>query len=119
MADTIMTLPGKIGDALHQWPIVHHWTMQNHQPVTIWLDEASLKPLVPLFESQPWVGKGELKSGIEGYQCGGQPWHFGGITEEGKTIYHLGLRMFPQRQLTLECLENCKVPLQVDRKLLA
>lgn len=121
MAETIFTLPGKLGDAIHQWPVVHHWTAENRQPVTIWLDEGSLKPLLPLVQSQPWVDKVELRKGIESYHCGGQPWNFGieAAEAEGRVIHHLGMRTFPQRQLTLECIAGCGLTLAADQKLLA
>ena len=111
----VFTMPGKLGDALHQWPIAFHYCRVNNVKCTLWLDEKSLKPLVPLFEAQPCVEKVELKLGIENYQCGGQPWHFDFPTSayEGHTVYHLGYRSFPARQLTLECLEQSKVPLSI------
>ena len=117
----VFTMPGKLGDALHQWPIAFHYCRVNNVKCTLWLDEKSLNPLVPLFEAQPCVEKVELKSGIENYQCGGQPWHFDFPTSayEGHTVYHLGYRSFPARQLTLECLEQSKVPLSIDPQELA
>jgi ADP-heptose:LPS heptosyltransferase len=35
---------------------------------------------------------------------------------EGHAVYHLGLRAFPQRQITLETLERSKVPVKVSGK---
>lgn len=116
MTETVFTFPGKIGDALHQWPVAFHWARQTQRRFTAWLDEKSLKPLVDLFESQPCVDKVELKPGIENYNCGGQPFHFDLDTKEfkGKKVYHLGLRGFPQVQLTQYCLGTANVPVTVS-----
>lgn len=110
----VFTMPGKIGDALLQWPVAYHYCMQQELRCTLWLDEKSLKPLVPLFEAQPCVEKVELKGGIEGYGRGGQPFDFGLKTSDHleHEIYHLGFRNFPTRQITLETLAN--VPLNID-----
>lgn len=116
MSETVFTFPGKIGDALHQWPVAFHWARQTQRKFTAWLDEKSLKPLVDLFASQPCVDKVEPKPGIENYNCGGQPFHFDLDTKEfkGKTVYHLGLRGFPQVQLTQYCLGTSNVPVTVS-----
>lgn len=117
----VFTMPGKCGDALHQWPIVYHWAKQTGKKCELWMDEKTCAPLVPLFEAQPGVETVKLMGGVEGYGCGGQPFHMNLPTSafEGHTIYHLGLRGFPQRQLTLECLGNAKVPISVDPKTLS
>jgi len=121
MSETIFTLPGKCGDAIMQWPIVYHWAKQTGQKAVIWMDEHTCKMLRPLMEAQSYVERVEYRSGIKGYQCGGQPWHFGLESKDfaGNRVYHLGLRGFPQRQLTLECRETCKVQLDVDQDTLA
>jgi hypothetical protein len=96
------SMAGKIGDALHQYPIAYWWARENGKQITLWLDQGMLKPLVPLFEAQPCVEAVELKPGITTYHLGGQPWDFGLKTEDyqGKTVYHLGFRQFPQTQIT-------------------
>jgi ADP-heptose:LPS heptosyltransferase len=116
MSEVVFTMPGKAGDALHQWPVAYHWAKQNEQKITLWLDEKSCKIVAPLFEAQPCVEKVEFKPGIESYNVGGQPFHFDLDTKEheGKLIYHLGMRSFPQRQLTLHCLAESGVPVKVD-----
>lgn len=118
---TVFTCPGKMGDALHQTPIAYHWAKQHQAKATFWLDEKTCKPLVPLLEAQPWVESVELKGGVESYHCGGQPFHMNLPTSafDGHTIYHLGLRGFPARQLTLECLQVSKVPVEVTPDVLA
>lgn len=112
----VFTMPGKIGDAILQWPVVFHYCKQMELKCTLWLDEKTLKPLVPLFEAQPCVEKIELKGGIENYSMGGQPWNFGLKTEDhlDHEVYHLGFRAFPTRQITLETLTN--VPLHIDTR---
>jgi hypothetical protein len=110
----VFTSPGKIGDCLHQWPVAFHYCQQNETRCTLWLDEKTLKPLVELFEAQPCVEKVELKPGIENYQMGGQPWDFGLQMSDhmDHEIYHLGMRKFPERQITLDTLHN--VPLNIE-----
>jgi hypothetical protein len=110
----VFTMPGKIGDALLQWPVVFHYCRQQELKCTLWLDEKTLKPLVPLFEAQPCVEKVQLRGGIEHYRMGGQPYDFGLKTADhiDHEVYHLGFRHFPTRQITLETLEN--VPLHID-----
>lgn len=121
MSNVVMTVPGKLGDAIHQAAIPYWYWREKVVPVHLWLDENSLKPLVPLFEAQPWCASVTLKPGITSYHCGGQPWHFELDTAayEGLNIFHLGLRGFPQRQLTLECLATANVALDVDPDTLA
>lgn len=121
MSETVFTFPGKMGDALHQWPIAFHWARENQTTFTAWMDEATCAPLKELFEAQPCCEKVEWKKGVENYNCGGQPWHFDLATKEyaGKEVFHLGLRGFPQRQLTLECREASKVPLTVHPDIVA
>jgi hypothetical protein len=112
----VFTMPGKLGDALLQWPVAFHYCRQQESKCTLWLDEKTLKPLVPLFEAQPCVEKVELKSGIENYSMGGQPWNFNMKTEDhlDHEVYHLGFRAFPSRQISLETLNN--VPLHIDSR---
>lgn len=112
----VFTMPGKIGDALLQWPVVYWYCSQNNAKATLWLDEKQLKPLVNLFASQPCIEAVELKPGITSYHMGGQPWDFGLKTSDflDHEIYHLGMRKFPSRQITLETLES--VPLHIERK---
>jgi hypothetical protein len=110
----VFTFPGKIGDALMQWPIVHHYCKQNNVKCEVWLDEKSLQPLGDLFKNQPCVEKVRFIPGIKNYGCGGQPFDFEMDNDVylNNEVYHLGLRSFPSRQLTLEALEQ--VPLHLD-----
>ena len=116
----VFTMPGKMGDAILQWPIAYHYGQQVGD-FEVWMDENTCKPLVPLFEAQPHVTAVKLIPGIKGYQCGGQPFHFGLPTSafEGKTVYHLGYRGFPVRQITLQVLNDSAVPIVVDPEKLA
>ncbi len=121
MSETVFTFAGKAGDALHQWPIAYWWARENAKPFTCWMDERTTKIVAPLFAAQLCVNKLEFKPGVEGYQCGGQPWHFDLPASDyvGREVHHLGLRNFPQRQLTLETLENSQLGLSVDQDTLA
>ena len=118
---TVFTFPGKMGDALHQWPVAHHWHKQTGKPFQVWMDEKTCKPLVKLFEAQPGVELVKLVEGVENYNCGGQPFHLNLPTSafDEHTIYHLGLRGFPVRQLTLECLQTSRVPVTLTAETLA
>jgi hypothetical protein len=104
-----------------QWPVAYQWAKATGKKFTCWMDEGSCKMVAPLFAAQECVESVEFKSGIEGYGCGGQPWHFdlGTNDLEGHTVYHLGLRSFPVRQLTLQCLEDCKLPDHIEVSRLA
>lgn len=114
---TVFTFPGKSGDAIMQFPVAYQWAKKTGKKFTAWLDERSCRLVAPLFEAQPCVEKVEYKAGVTGYGCGGQPWHFGLETKdlEGFTVYHMGMRSFPQRQLTLQCLEDAKLPIEIDK----
>jgi hypothetical protein len=113
---TIFTAPGKLGDALHQWPIAYHWFKKTGEKFDVWLDEKTCAQLVTLFQAQPCANEVKLVGGVENWSCGGQPFHMNLPTSAftGNTIYHLGLRGFPNRQLTLQCKNDSKVPLDVD-----
>lgn len=115
MSNTVFTFPGKMGDAILQWPIAFHFGRQVGD-FDVWMDERTCKPLVNLFQAQPHVGEVKLIGGIEGYQCGGQPFHFDLPTSafDGKAVYHLGFRSFPVRQITLQTLNDAAVPIVVD-----
>lgn len=118
---TVMTMSGKLGDSLMQWPVVFHWFKTTGGTCELWLDEKTCAPLVPLYESQPGVSAVKLIGGIQNWSCGGQPFHFElpASAYDGHTIYHLGLRSFPIRQLSLQCLQDSKVPVQVDTEAFA
>ena len=121
MSETVFTFPGKAGDAIHQWPVAYWWARENQKKFTCWMDERSCSMVAPLFAAQPCVEKVEFKPGIEGYQCGGQPYSFDVPEAEyqGKDVTHLGFQHFPQRQITLETLENVKLGLAVTQDELA
>ena len=122
MSETIFTFPGKAGDAIHQFPVAYWWSKQHDDAkFTVWMDEKSCKMVAPLFAAQPCVENLELKAGVEGYACGGQPWHFGLDTADliDRRVFHLGMRGFPTQQLTLECMSTCGVPITVDREQLS
>lgn len=110
----VFTMPGKKGDALLQWPVVYQYCKAHQTSCTLWLDEGSLKELVPLFEAQPCVDAVVLKPGVQNYTCGGQPFDFGIATAEyvDNQVIHLGFRQFPQRQITLQTLHDA--PFELD-----
>jgi ADP-heptose:LPS heptosyltransferase len=113
---TIFTFPGKIGDALLQWPVAYQYAKQKGQKITCWLDAGTLKPIERLLASQDVVECVELKPGIQNYTCGGQPWDFGLKTEDflGHSIYHLGFHAFPERQITLQSVLSSGVQIDLE-----
>lgn len=120
--NVVFTMPGKMGDALMQWPIVHQYIKQTGRRVDIWMDEKTCKPLVNLFKAQPGVDEVLLRGGIENYNCGGQPFHFdldffdldlGDLGD--RVIYHLGFRKFPERQGTLQSLQDSRTPITIPQ----
>ena len=113
---TVFTFPGKCGDAILQWPVAFHWGRETGEKFEVWLDETSCKPLVPLLEIQPNVESVKLMSGVENYNCGGQPFHMNLPTSafSGNRIFHLGMRAMPVRQISLQTLTDSKVPVTVS-----
>ena len=113
---TIFTFPGKMGDSILQWPVAYHWAKETGQKFTAYMDIQTCKPLVPLIEAQPCVEEVKLIEGVENWSCGGQPFHMNLPTSAfiGNTIYHLGLRGFPARQISIETREGSRVPLKVS-----
>lgn len=113
---TIFTLPGKIGDAFLQFPIAMEWHRETQKPYTVWLDEKSLGPIRNLIASQPGCEAVEMRPGIVNYSCGGQPWHFDANMDDlvGHTIYHLGFRKFPERQITLQTALDCGLDINTE-----
>ena len=118
---TTFTFPGKIGDALHQWPVAFWWHLETGNAFDVWLDQTTCGPLKRLIEYQEGVHEVRLMEGIESYGCGGQPWHFNIKPEEheDRHFVHCGLRAFPQRQLTLQAFEDVPLTLEVDKKTIA
>ena len=115
----VWTAPGKVGDTLLQWPIAYQWHRMTGKKFHFWMDEKTCAPLVPLIEAQPCVEEVKLIPGIEHWRLGGQPFDFGLKTEDHLEyeIYHLGLRKFPERQITLQVLEW--LPFDIDKDKLA
>lgn len=113
----VFTMPGKLGDAILQWPVAYHYCKQHETKCTLWLDKHTLEPLVNLFRAQPVVESVVLRGGIENWNMGGQPWDFGLETKDhlDHEIYHLGFRKFPQRQITLETLEQVPVHIVANK----
>ena len=121
MSNMVFSFPGKAGDALMQWPIAYWWAKEKGEQFICWMDEKSTKLVAPLFAAQPCVKSIEYRPGITHYACGGQPWHFGAAEGEynGYLVHHLGFRTIPQRQLTLETLNNAQLGLSVTQDTLA
>lgn len=118
---TVFYCPGRMGDSLHQWPVAFWWHRETGQPFEMWIDEPTCAPLKPLYEIQPGVSKVVLTNQSKAYNCGGQPWggDFPMELHAEHTIYSLGLRAFPSRQLTLQAFQDCVVKPQVEPDVLA
>lgn len=100
----LFTFPGKLGDALHQWPIAKTWAEENGQQIEVGLGRTAW-PLKALLASQPCVSMVHLLEGITNEDNGGQPWHFGWgeyDKREWELVFHLGFRGFPTRGLMRE-----------------
>ena len=113
---TVFTFPGKTGDTLLQWPVAAAWHKQTGKGFEVWLDQNTGKPLYNLLMAQPGVTDVKLIPGVTSYGCGGQPYHFDLETKDlvGHTVYHMGMRQFPARQITLQCHLDSKVQLNLD-----
>jgi len=111
----VFSFPGKSGDAMLQWPVAYQFGKLTGENFEVWLDETTCKMVAPLFQAQPNVSAVKLISGVENWNCGGQPFHMNLPTSafEGNTIYHLGLRAFPVRQITLQTLNDAKLPFHI------
>ena len=100
----LFTFPGKIGDTLHQWPLVFHWAREQQKKIVVGLEATSLGPLVRLFRNQPCVEDVAMLYGIEHWGVGGQPWDFGFKTadyDKWDAVHHMGFRAMPNKRLTL------------------
>lgn len=104
----VFSAPGKTGDLFLQWPVARWYCQSKQKQCELWLDEQSLKPLVPLFEAQPEVAAVKLIPGIENWSMGGQPYDFNlpTATYVEHEVHHLGFRGFPQRQITLQTAQD-------------
>lgn len=95
----LITLPGKIGDALLQWPCVYHWNRETGRRCVLGMPP-ELRVLDPLFRVQPAVEEIVFLEGIQHFGLGGQPYDFGlrgDQTARWGAVYHLGFRAFPDR----------------------
>ena len=119
MKPAVFTASGKIGDALLQWPVAYQWSKLTGRRFHLWMDEKTCGPLVPLLEAQPCVEEVKLIPGIEHWKLGGQPFDFGLKTEDHLEyeIYHLGMRRFPDQQITQQTL--AWLPFDIDKDKLA
>ncbi len=115
----VVTFPGKIGDALLQWPVIYQHAKTSKTSFHCWLDEHSLMPLVNLLKAQACVEGVELRPGIEHWRCGGQPWDFGLTTDDyvQHEVIHMGMREFPREQITLQTVKWTQ--LRIDTAALA
>jgi hypothetical protein len=110
-----------LGDAILQWPAAFWWHRNTGKPFSVWLEEKTCGPLKPLIEFQDGVESVTMRGGIANWSCGGQPWHWNASTDDlnGSEVYHLGMRGFPQRQITLETMEQIPLSLGVSHDDLA
>jgi len=111
----LFTFPGKIGDALHQWPIARQWAEENDTQIEVGLS-AKIQPLAGLLLKQPYVSRLHLLPGITSDDVGGQPWDFGWKADkkEWDEVFHLGFRDFPREGLMRHVYERAGVPLKAS-----
>ena len=114
--NVLVTFPGKIGDALMQWPCAYFYWKETGNKFTVLLDQ-SISCLKNLFTFQECVKEVLILDRMENWRCGGQPYDFA-LTKEEKSkwdnIYHMGFRQLPEKQLTLQAAEN--IPIKSDRE---
>lgn len=106
--------PGKMGDALLQWPVLAEHISRTGKKFEVWLDEKTCTPLKPLFEVQEGIIGTRLVNRSKDYSRGGQPWDGAFSTEDhiSHAITSMGMREIPQRQITLQT--AMWVPFQTD-----
>lgn len=107
-----VTFPGKIGDAILQFPCVYHFHRVHGEKVTAIFDP-SLRPLETLFRAQPSIEGIEYMDGVTSYVCGGQPYDFGKDAElraRFEYVFHMGFRSFPHLEITAYALRQIPVP---------
>lgn len=115
MADTIFTLPGKIGDNICKLPIVARWCKQYGQSADVCLDLSS-SCMVSLVRTLPSIDKVFVSDGIipEKSVPGGQPYDFGKdalFRKFWKNVYHLGYKTYPWCNLTLGSVNDVPIDL--------
>lgn len=118
MSKVLFTLPGKIGDAFHQYPIAYHWHLKHQEKFHLGLDMNMLAPLAPLFAAQEAVEKVWQLPGIESYHMGGQPFDFGFPHEAYKVwdkVYHLGFRAPAEKPITLATRDLVDYPINTKK----
>lgn len=111
-------MPGKIGDAFHQYPVAYQWHLATGEKLHLGLDQRMLRPLAPLFASQPAVEKVYLLPGIDHYMMGGQPFDFGFPPEAYKywdKIYHLGFKEPADKPITLYTKSRVDYPINTSK----
>lgn len=111
-----VTFPGKMGDAILQFPVpFHHWRNTGERFTAIF--DKSLRPLETLFRAQPCVEAVEYLDGVQTYVMGGQPWDFGKdkeLRERFDKVYHMGFRTFPHCEISLFCMRYMPVAVSWD-----
>ncbi len=115
MAETLFTLPGRIGDNLARLKVAHRWARERRARVDLCLDPAS-GPLEGLLLAQDWVDR-VLYAEVHNYNFGGQPWDFGKdawFRARYREVWHLGFRAIEPitRHLTHEALERSGCPVR-------
>lgn len=103
MSRVLFTFPGKMGDALHQWPIARQWALENDTKIEVGLGRTA-HCLAELLTQQSVVKEIRLLGGIKNEDNGGQPYDFGwgDDRKEWDEVFHLGFRNFPTRGLMRE-----------------
>jgi hypothetical protein len=119
MAKTLVTFPGKLGDALAQWPPAYQWAKATGEKFDVMIDERIAR-IRPLLEVQPCVESVVVVRRVRNVLCGGQPWHMDLTVAEHERwpqVFHMGLRRMPEKMLTLQAAEN--IPISFDEATLS
>jgi hypothetical protein len=98
----IVTMPGKLGDALYSLPTIKLLSEIRGEKITFWTSPYC-KPLKTLFEAQRCV-KDVFIDNQYAYQhdnLGMQPWRMQNAELVGQEVIHLGFRGYPPCSLPL------------------
>jgi hypothetical protein len=111
-----VTFPGKIGDAILQYPApFHHWRNTGEKFIAVF--DKTLQPLESLFRAQPAVEDVVYETGVQNYTMGGQPYDFGKddeLKERYGRVFHMGFREFPHAEITVHALRHMPVAVKWD-----
>lgn len=113
----LWTFPGKLGDALLEWPVARHWSKLMGRRFEVGLSEMT-EPLKPLFACQENVRHVKVfRDRIKDFSVGGQPSDFKFTKADYKEwdqVFHAGMLAFPNSQITEFTAKCLRIPHDAD-----